>query len=71
MYLTKDEKFEAIIEDIKNAVAKGQPVLVGTASIESSEYLSDILNKEKIGHEVLHAKRHRVSEWSTNKSWKK
>ena len=58
VYLTMKEKFEAIIEDVKNCQKKNQPVLIGTASIESSEYLSKALNKEKIGHNVLNAKQH-------------
>ena len=58
IYLTTDEKFEAILEDIKDCVKRGQPVLVGTISIETSEYISDLLKKEKIKHKVLNAKFH-------------
>lgn len=58
VYLTKDEKFGAIIKDIKECVKRHQPVLVGTASIETSEYLSNLLQKEKIDHQVLNAKQH-------------
>ncbi|RMD68730.1 MAG: preprotein translocase subunit SecA [Gammaproteobacteria bacterium] len=58
VYLTKEEKFAAIIEDIKARRKKGQPILVGTASIETSEYLSRLLKKEKIPHQVLNAKFH-------------
>ncbi|WP_421309663.1 preprotein translocase subunit SecA [Aeromonas sp. 603696] len=58
VYLTANEKYAAIIEDIRQCVAKGQPVLVGTVSIENSELLSGILNKEKIPHQVLNAKFH-------------
>jgi preprotein translocase subunit SecA len=58
IYLTFREKFNAIIADVKERSAKGQPVLVGTASIETSEYLSDLLNKEKLAHQVLNAKFH-------------
>lgn len=58
IYLTKEEKFRAIVEDIRDCVGRGQPVLVGTASIEVSEYLSDILRKEDISHQVLNAKFH-------------
>jgi preprotein translocase subunit SecA len=58
IYLSAREKFNAIIEDIKYCVDKGRPVLVGTASIEVSEYLSSLLKKEKIKHEVLNAKQH-------------
>lgn len=58
IYLTAEEKYEAIVEDIKDCVKRGQPSLVGTVSIENSELLSRILNKEKIKHKVLNAKFH-------------
>ncbi|MFZ1387576.1 MAG: preprotein translocase subunit SecA [Thiolinea sp.] len=58
IYLTAEEKFDAIIEDIKTCVDKGQPVLVGTASIESSELVSNKLKALRIPHEVLNAKQH-------------
>ncbi len=58
IYLTQDEKYEAVVRDIKEYVAKGAPVLVGTISVESSEYVSSILKKEGIKHEVLNAKYH-------------
>lgn len=58
VYLTQDEKYEAILADIKDCQERGQPVLVGTISIESSEYLSQYLRKEKIQHNVLNAKFH-------------
>jgi len=58
VYLTSAGKFRAVIEDIKECHQKNQPVLVGTASIETSEYLSDLLQKEKIPHQVLNAKFH-------------
>ncbi|HHQ4561192.1 preprotein translocase subunit SecA [Aeromonas sp. R4-1] len=58
VYLTANEKYAAIIEDIRQCVTKGQPVLVGTVSIENSELLSSILTKEKIPHKVLNAKFH-------------
>ncbi|MCS5710817.1 preprotein translocase subunit SecA [Candidatus Berkiella aquae] len=58
IYLTKEEKFEAIVAEIKECVKLGQPVLVGTASIETSELLSNILQKHKIKHQVLNAKYH-------------
>ncbi len=58
VFLTKDEKFEAIIEDIEDCRKRGQPVLVGTTSIETSEYLSALLNKRDIPHQVLNAKHH-------------
>jgi preprotein translocase subunit SecA len=58
VFLSIEEKFEAIVKDIKEFSAKGAPVLVGTASIETSEMLSRFLVKEKIEHEVLNAKFH-------------
>ncbi|MDV7104499.1 preprotein translocase subunit SecA [Vibrio sp. TH_r3] len=58
VYRTESEKFAAIIEDIKERVAKGQPILVGTVSIEKSELLSNALKKAKIKHNVLNAKFH-------------
>ena len=58
VYLSKREKFDAILEDIRDCRERGQPVLVGTASIDTSELLSGLLNKEKIDHQVLNAKQH-------------
>ncbi|NOJ23064.1 preprotein translocase subunit SecA [Vibrio coralliilyticus] len=58
VYRTEADKFNAIIEDIKDRVAKGQPSLVGTVSIEKSELLSNALKKAKIKHNVLNAKFH-------------
>jgi preprotein translocase subunit SecA len=58
VYLTAEEKYQAIIEDIEATRQSGRPVLVGTASIESSEYLSRLLQKAKIPHQVLNAKFH-------------
>lgn len=58
IYLTLEDKYDAIVEDITARVEKGQPVLVGTASIESSEILSNELNNRKIDHSVLNAKQH-------------
>ncbi len=58
VYLTENDKFEAIIEDIGDCRERGQPVLVGTTSIEASERISSILKKRKISHEVLNAKQH-------------
>jgi len=58
IFLTAKDKFIAIINEIKRCVERHQPVLVGTASIETSEYLSDLLKKEKIEHKVLNAKFH-------------
>lgn len=58
VFLTAREKFAAIIVDIKECQKRMQPVLVGTASIETSEYLSDLLKKEGIQHQILNAKFH-------------
>ena len=58
VYLTRDEKFTAIIEEIETCHTQGQPVLVGTASIETSEYLSGLLKNHAIPHQVLNAKQH-------------
>jgi preprotein translocase subunit SecA len=58
VYLTQGDKFKAIIEDIRDCVEREQPVLVGTTSIETSEYLAGLLQQEKIPHEVLNAKQH-------------
>lgn len=58
IYKTEREKFEAVIKDIKVCHEKGQPVLVGTASIEKSELLHTLLKKEKVPHSVLNAKNH-------------
>ena len=58
VYLTKEEKFEAVVADIKSYTDKSAPVLVGTASIETSEELSQFLHKQKIPHQVLNAKYH-------------
>ena len=58
VYLTQREKFDAIVTDIEGCRKRGQPTLVGTTSIETSEYLSQLLEKNKIPHEVLNAKQH-------------
>ncbi len=58
VYLTEDEKYDAVVEDILEATGNDQPVLVGTASIESSERLSSELKRRKIKHSVLNAKQH-------------
>ena len=58
VYKTADEKHAAIIADIKDCSQRGQPVLVGTTSIENSELLSHLLDKEKLSHQVLNAKQH-------------
>ena len=58
VYLTQEEKYAAIIEDIKDCVERQQPVLVGTASIEVSELVSGLLDKAGIKHQVLNAKQH-------------
>jgi preprotein translocase subunit SecA len=58
VYLTQDDKFDAILEDIMDCQAREQPVLVGTTSIETSEFLSGLLKERKIKHQVLNAKYH-------------
>jgi preprotein translocase subunit SecA len=58
VFLTAKEKDNAIIQDIQECFARGQPVLVGTTSIEASELLSSLLDKEKMSHQVLNAKQH-------------
>ena len=58
VYLTTKGKFQAVIADIREAHGRGQPVLVGTASIETSEYLSGLLKKDRIQHQVRNAKQH-------------
>jgi preprotein translocase subunit SecA len=58
IYLSQQEKFEAVIADIKEIVASGAPVLVGTASVETSEMLSGMLKAAKVEHSVLNAKQH-------------
>jgi preprotein translocase subunit SecA len=58
VYLTEKDKYDAIVEDIVDCSERGQPVLVGTTSIEASELLSNFLKKKKIKHEVLNAKQH-------------
>jgi preprotein translocase subunit SecA len=59
IYKTRREKYIAVLDEIKNAHGRGQPVLVGTASVEASELLSRMLKREKIPHNVLNAKYHR------------
>ncbi|HTX24716.1 MAG TPA: preprotein translocase subunit SecA [Steroidobacteraceae bacterium] len=58
VYLTQKDKFQAIIEDIKDCAQREQPALVGTTSIETSEFLSGLLEQESIPHQVLNAKQH-------------
>ncbi|KMT63803.1 preprotein translocase subunit SecA [Catenovulum maritimum] len=58
VYLTAEEKYEAIVEDINQCVEQGRPVLVGTVSIENSELISKFLKSKKIPHQVLNAKYH-------------
>ena len=58
VFLTADEKYAAIVADIKDCMAKGRPVLVGTATIETSEHMSNLLKQEGIEHKVLNAKFH-------------
>jgi preprotein translocase subunit SecA len=58
VFRTSREKYNAILADIKDCFERGQPVLVGTTSIENSELISGLLNKEKLAHQVLNAKQH-------------
>jgi preprotein translocase subunit SecA len=58
VYRTAREKYEGVVKSIKEANAKGQPILVGTTSIEKSEFLSDMLKKEGVAHNVLNARQH-------------
>ncbi|MDY0049093.1 MAG: preprotein translocase subunit SecA [Thauera propionica] len=58
VYRTAKEKWDAVIEDIRDCVERGQPVLVGTTSIETNEFLSGLLKKAKIEHQLLNAKQH-------------
>ena len=58
VYLTQKDKYEAIIEDIRECVKRGQPALVGTTSVETSELLSNLLKQQGIEHNVLNAKQH-------------
>jgi len=58
IYLTVGEKYDSIIEDIHDCVSRGQPVLVGTTSVETSELLSGLLDKVKVNHQILNAKQH-------------
>jgi preprotein translocase subunit SecA len=58
IFKSTDEKFEAILKDIQTRHANGQPILVGTTSIENSELLSEMLRREKLDHQVLNAKQH-------------
>lgn len=58
VFMNEDEKYNAVIEEIKERNAQGQPVLVGTTSIDRNEYLSKLLSREGVKHEVLNAKNH-------------
>ena len=58
VYLSAKDKFDAILEDVRDCVARGQPTLVGTTSIETSEFLAGLLSQHQIPHEVLNAKQH-------------
>lgn len=58
IYMTMEEKYAAIIHDVKDCVKRGQPVLIGTTSVENSEVLSDLLTQAKVEHAVLNAKQH-------------
>src|SRR5690606_31745375 len=58
VYRTEEAKFRSVVEDIVERHGKGQPILVGTTSVEKSEYLSDQLRRRGVKHEVLNAKQH-------------
>ncbi|WP_458762184.1 preprotein translocase subunit SecA [Cupriavidus basilensis] len=58
IYKTSNERYDAVVRDIRDCYERGQPVLVGTTSIETSEYLSGLLDKAKLPHQVLNAKQH-------------
>mgnify|MGYP002062346958 CR=1 FL=1 len=58
VYLTQKEKYNAIIDDIRDCVKRGQPVLVGTTSVEKSDAVAHFLNRRNIPHNVLNAKQH-------------
>ncbi|MGX7205622.1 preprotein translocase subunit SecA [Enterococcus pingfangensis] len=58
LYPTLESKFHAVVQDIKERHRKGQPILVGTVAVETSELLSNMLNREKVPHEILNAKNH-------------
>ncbi|MBZ0096082.1 MAG: preprotein translocase subunit SecA, partial [Sulfuricella sp.] len=58
VFRTAKEKYQAVINDIKECQSRGQPVLVGTTSIETSEYISNLLEQERLAHQVLNAKQH-------------
>lgn len=56
VYMSEKEKFDAVVEEIQQIHSTGQPILVGTATVEKSEYLSELLNKKNLKHEILNAK---------------
>jgi len=58
VFRTEDSKYAAVIEDITERHATGQPILIGTTSVEKSEYISGLLKKNGVPHEVLNAKQH-------------
>ena len=58
IYKNAKGKYDAIVEEVMEAHSKGQPVLVGTASVEKSEYISALLKKKGVKHNVLNAKQH-------------
>src|SRR4029453_3162805 len=58
VFITAKEKYQAIINDVRERTAKGQPILLGTTSVENSELLSTMLQREGIQHNVLNAKQH-------------
>ena len=69
IYKNENAKFRAVIESVKESHAKGQPVLIGTVSIEKSEKLSKLLNEARIPHEVLNAKSSRKRSNDCCTSW--
>ena len=69
VFLTQDAKFKALIEEIELLRKKDAPILVGTASVESSEIVSALLNKKNISHQVLNAKQHEKEAESYCKCW--
>src|SRR5260370_6870382 len=71
IYKTRREKYSAAVDEINACYSKGQPVLVGTASVESSELLSRMFKREKIPHNVLNAKYHRQKAEIVARAWQR
>ena len=69
IFRTENEKFNAVCQRIKEVTKTGQPILVGTASIEKSEHLHALLKKEKIAHTVLNAKQHEKEGKNSRRCW--